>query len=52
VIKDGKWYQRGEMGWWACVANEKESDVWAEEFGKLMESLSDDTLMTLVDCHI
>lgn len=52
VIKDGKWYERGEMGWWACVSNEKDGDVWAEEFSKLLDSVSDDTLISIYDCHI
>lgn len=52
VLKDGKWYERGEMGWWACVSNEKSNDEWNSEFAKLIESLPDDTLLTIVDCHI
>jgi hypothetical protein len=49
VLKDGTWYEKGSMGW-GCVTGEK--DDWAEEFGKLLDSLSDDTLLTIVDCHI
>jgi hypothetical protein len=52
VVKDGKWYEHGEMGWWACVSNEKDQDVWNAEFDKLVMSLPDDTLLTVVDCHI
>ena len=52
VVKDGKWYEKGSMGWWACVSDEKDADVWQEEFDKLVMSLPDDTLLTLVDCHI
>jgi hypothetical protein len=52
VLKDGRWYERGEMGWWACVSGEKDNAVWAEEFGRLLDGLSDDTLLTVVDCHI
>ncbi len=52
VIKDGQWYQRGEMGWWACVSDEKDADSWNHEFSQLLAGLPDDTLLTLVDCHI
>lgn len=52
IVKAGEWYERGEMGWWACVSNEKEKDVWEEEVKKLIEGLSDDTLLTVLDCHI
>lgn len=50
VLKDGKWYQRGEMGWWGCVSDE--NDDWDSEFGKLVESLRDDQWLSFLDCHI
>jgi hypothetical protein len=52
VLKDGKWYERGKMGWWACVSNEKAADEWQAEFNKLLESLPPETRITVVDCHI
>jgi hypothetical protein len=52
VLKDGEWYERGKMGWWAMVADEKEQGKWNEEFKKLIEELPDDTLLTVVDAHI
>lgn len=52
VVKDGVWYERGKMGWWACVSDEKEQDDWNKEFWALIDGLPDDTLLTVVDCHI
>jgi len=52
VVKDGEWFERGEMGWWTIVKNEKDPAVWNAEFDKLFASLPDDTLLTIVDCHI
>jgi len=52
VLKDGKWYEKGEMGWWAMVSNEKDPSEWHKEFQKLLKDLPDDTLLTIVDCHI
>jgi hypothetical protein len=52
VIKDGKWYQKGQMGWWAMVADEKDKDVWEQEFAKLIDEAPDDEWFALVDCHI
>lgn len=52
VVKDGKWYERGEMGWWSVVHNDKGKDAWIEELSKLVESVPDDTMLTIVDCHI
>lgn len=50
VIKDGQWYERGKMGWWACVSNE--NDNWEEEFSKLLDTVPDDTVLSVYDCHI
>ena len=52
LLKDGKWYQRGQMGWWGMASDEKDQDVWNQEFTKIVDSLPDDTMLTVVDCHI
>jgi len=52
VLYNGQWYERGEMGWWGMVSNEKEAHEWENEFYKLLEGLSDDTLLSIYDCHI
>jgi hypothetical protein len=50
VIKDGKWYERGEMGWWGCVSNE--DDEWESKFNDLFKDADPDMRVTVVDCHI
>jgi len=52
IVKDGKWFAKGEMGWWAVVHDEKEEDKWREEVARLYDDLPPDTQLTLVDCHI
>lgn len=52
VLKDGEWYQRGDMGWWGMVSDEKDPDEWAKQVSTLLDSLDPDTLVTIVDCHI
>ncbi len=52
VLKDGKWYERGEMGWWGVVLNEKDKDEWDTQFDVLIKSLPDNTLISIYDCHI
>lgn len=52
VLKDGVWYERGGMGWWGVVSNEKDVKEWQSEFDKLLKSLPDDTLLSIYDCHI
>jgi len=52
VLYNGEWYEKGEMGWWGCVSDEKDPKDWAAEFDKLLDSLPDDTLLSVYDCHI
>lgn len=50
LLHNGKWAQKGEMGWWAIVTNE--NDNWIDVFHKALASMPDDTKLTMVDCHI
>lgn len=52
VVKDGQWYERGEVGWFGMASNEVSVDEWMEQFNKLVDDLPDDTLLTICDCHI
>lgn len=52
MVKDGQWLERGEMGWWACVSNEKDKDMFEQEFTAALDSVPDDHWLTVVDCHI
>lgn len=52
LVKEGEWYEKGKMGWWGVVTDPKDEDVWKEEVKKLLQGLPDDTLLTILDCHI
>lgn len=52
VVKNGEWHERGNMGWWAIVTNEKKADDWNAIVKKLLDETDDDELITIVDCHI
>ncbi len=52
VVKDGQWYERGQMGWFGASFNEKPAIDWEDEVVKLIESLRPDQWITVVDCHI
>lgn len=52
ILKDGQWYERGRMGWWGCVADEKDSGAWQQEIDKLLADLPPEKIITVVDCHI
>lgn len=52
IEPNGVWHEKGEMGWWAIVSNEKEQDSWKEEFENFVKDLDDEVEVTIVDCHI
>lgn len=52
ILKDGQWYERGEMGWWGVVHDEKDDKVWDEQVKKLTSELPEETLISIYDCHI
>lgn len=52
VVKDSTWYEKGDMGWWGMVSDEKDPGAWNREFNKFVDEASDDTLFSVYDCHI
>ena len=50
VLVEDNWYEKGEMGWFGITHNENPN--WSSEFQKLLDSVDDDTLISLYDCHI
>lgn len=51
-VKDGQWSERGEMGWFACVSNEKDQDDWDGAVASMIAGLAPTDWITVVDCHI
>jgi hypothetical protein len=52
LIRDGKWFEKGSMGWWGMVSNEKDKKEWHNKFATLIADLPDNTLLSVYDCHI
>ena len=52
IIKDGKWHEKGEMGWFAMVSDEKTDEKWQKEVAKLFSDLPPNTVFSLYDLHI
>ena len=52
ITEDGKWYEKGKMGWWGMSSNEKDENVWLAEFNKMLNEIPEDRWLTVVDCHI
>lgn len=52
LVIDGKWYEKGEMGWWAMVSNEIPDDEWDKWFLELVKELPEDSEVYNIDFHI
>ena len=54
VLKDGEWFEKGSMGWFGCSSETgKETRNWDKGyFEQFIRGLPEDTLLTIVDCHI
>lgn len=52
LVKDGKWLSKGEMGWFGMSSGDEDQDTWNRKINELLDSLPDDALITVVDCHI
>lgn len=52
VLLDGEWYQKGEMGWFGVHSEDMKPEDWEAEFTKMFDAIPDDTMITVVDCHI
>jgi hypothetical protein len=51
IMPDGKWYEKGQMGWWACVSNEEAE--WGEKYKeRFLDTAKPEWTLTIVDCHI
>lgn len=52
VVANGKWFEKGRMGWWGITTDEKDTETWNSMFHLMINDLNDDTILTVVDCHI
>lgn len=51
VDDNGYWNEVGQMGWFGVSFNEKDKDIWKQEFKNYISSIPD-YLVTVVDFHI
>jgi len=50
LLSDGVWNSRGDMGWFGVSRNE--TNNWQEQFKSILDSISEETVLAIVDCHI
>jgi hypothetical protein len=51
VDANGEWIERGQMGWFAMVANEKKKETWDEEFKAYVQSLLNDEQASEIEVY-
>lgn len=54
IINDGKWFEKGTMGWFGCSSETPQEAVeWNKTFyNTFIENLDKEWYFTIVDCHI
>lgn len=52
IVMDGQWIAKGDMGWFGMSDDKVSQDEWNQRVQDIYDSLPDDTMLTLVDCHV
>ena len=54
VTPDGKWHEKGEMGWWGMSSETADESLdWDLHYKeRFIDTADPDWVMTIVDCHI
>lgn len=52
INENGDWLERGNMGWWGMVNNEKDKNDYNESINKFLNEQDDNNYIINLDCHI
>lgn len=54
IVKDGVWYEKGSMGFWAMSdeTHDEALDWELNMYDRFIKDLPEDTRLTVIDCHI
>lgn len=52
VVMDGKWYAKGEMGWFGMSTDDVTQDEWNRKVNEMIDGLPETVMITVCDCHI
>ena len=52
ITLEGRWLQKGEMGWWGMSDPEKASEDYDHVWWGVVRNLAPEQMVYLVDCHI
>lgn len=51
VLMNNEWIARGDMGWWG-ISIDDIGDTWSASFDRIWNTIPDDAILAVVDCHI
>ena len=51
IVKNREYYASGHMGWWGAHWDDKDPAAWDKEYVEIINSIGDDELITILDCH-
>lgn len=52
LLHNGEWSSKGRMGWFGMSDDKMDQQTWDHLVSSLIDGLPDDTLLSVVDCHI
>jgi hypothetical protein len=53
VTPDKEWIEKGSMGWFACISNKKDEELWKQESLDILKKYNNgDYVVVAVDFHI
>lgn len=52
ILYRGEWSEKGSMGWFGMSSGDMRQGEWNRLFNELIDGLPEDTLLSVVDCHI
>jgi hypothetical protein len=52
LTANGKWHERGQMGWWGIASDEQTPEQWAAEYAEFVADIKPEQWVAVVDCHI
>jgi len=51
-LKDGNWYEKGQMGWFGFSQDQLSEEEWSLFIKAQLDQLDPKTFLTAIDCHI
>jgi hypothetical protein len=52
LLDHGEWQEQGHMGWFGVATDKSDESDWCRTLSRAIDKISDDTLISVYDCHI